>query len=478
MSSLSPFKRTVLQDWLSPDQPSTMKVTTGKLLSVEEMESRVPSLTHMVGQTYANSKGKSDKKQVPYGIPQFLLAFGLDASSPKPIKLNEQGSAFPNLFVQLFVNAAHARFGQNYIGSIRQLVLDMAVSDKTSFFGPEKANAKSAADSLLKTRFGGGAASREGADSLLLLKTPCGGGAVSRQGADSDTQEAEATSAESVDLETSNWTHVVCSLDATNIVDKRTYKRDPKMTKLKSIAGTGIGDINRKALGSWCSRNGITGTRTIQKDLVCHKILTFVTNMERMQAGVGEGAKSSGNFNRYRGINVLIGERMRPHINQLGNLPSRDELDAGSKTNQQFFTNFVAEYNKRDVPFYDTLHHELEWKTQKPKPKMFSDITWKKAADAMTSLSTDYDKSFSMWKQSGRHDQAIPLPFNDFSKNRTILYLHLSVYEIKDLLSKVTSEYYDTPNTIHQCHALAQYPSCFLFTRGSFGGRFSRLYCW
>ena len=106
MSSLSPFKRTVLQDWLSPDQPSTMKVTTGKLLSVEEMESRVPTLTHMVGQTYANSKGKSDKKQVPYGIPQFLLAFGLDASSPKPIKLSEQRSAFPNVFVQLFVNAA------------------------------------------------------------------------------------------------------------------------------------------------------------------------------------------------------------------------------------------------------------------------------------------------------------------------------------------------------------------------------------
>jgi hypothetical protein len=131
--------------------------------------------------------------------------------------------------------------------------------DKTLFFGPQKVNAKSAADSLLKTQFGGGAFSRQSANSLL--KTPCGGGAVSRQGANSDTQEDNATSAESVDLETSNWMHVVCSLDSTNIVDKRAYKRDPKMTRLKSIAGTGIGDINREALGSWCSCNGIiTGT--------------------------------------------------------------------------------------------------------------------------------------------------------------------------------------------------------------------------
>jgi hypothetical protein len=139
----------------------------------------------------------------------------------------------------------------------------------------------------------------------------------------------------------------------------------------------------------------------------------FVTNMEQMQAGVGAGAKSSGNFDRYRSINVLVGEQIRAHINQLRNLPSRDELDA----------NFVAQYNKQDVPFYDTHHHELEWTTQKPKPKLFSEITWKKASDAMSSLSTDYDKAFSMWKQSSRHDQAIPLPFNNFSKNWTILYL-------------------------------------------------------
>jgi hypothetical protein len=169
--------------------------------------------------------------------------------------------------------------------------------------------------------------------------------------------------------------------------------------------------------------------------------------MERIQVGIGEGTSgaasgnATGNFDRYRGINVLVSERMRPHMNQLGNLPSRDELDAGSKTNQRFFTLFVEEYNKRNVPAYDTLHHDLEWTTQKPKPNVFSEITWKKAADSITSLSTDYDKAFSMWKQSGRHDQAIPAPFKDFSKNRTVLYLHLSVYAIKDLLSKVTSEY-------------------------------------
>ena len=176
------------------------------------------------------------------------------------------------------------------------------------------------------------------------------------------------------------------------------------MTRLKSIAGIGIGDINQKTLGSWCSCNGITGSQTSTKDMVCKNIITIVTNMEQIQVGIGEGTSgisgnTTGNFDCYRGINVLVGKQMRPHINQLGNLPSRDELDAGGKTNQQFFTHFVEEYNKRDVPAYDTLHHDLEWTTQKPKPNIFSEITWKKAADAMTSLSTDYDKVFSMWKK-------------------------------------------------------------------------------
>jgi hypothetical protein len=60
--------------------------------------------------------------------------------------------------------------------------------------------------------------------------------------------------------------------------------------------------------------------------------------MEQLhQAGVGEGAsKASGNFDRYRGINVLVGEQMRPHINQLGNLPSRDELDQAVKPTSSF----------------------------------------------------------------------------------------------------------------------------------------------
>jgi hypothetical protein len=65
----------------------------------------------------------------------------------------------------------------------------MAVLQKSLFFGPGKVNAKVAADTL--------------------FKTSCKGAAISKN---SDTHEEEATSAKSVDLETSNWMHVVCVL--------------------------------------------------------------------------------------------------------------------------------------------------------------------------------------------------------------------------------------------------------------------------
>jgi hypothetical protein len=45
-----------------------------------------PTLAHMVGQANAQAKGKSNKQQVPYGIPEFLHAFGLDISKDNQLK--------------------------------------------------------------------------------------------------------------------------------------------------------------------------------------------------------------------------------------------------------------------------------------------------------------------------------------------------------------------------------------------------------
>jgi hypothetical protein len=71
------------------------------------------------GQANAQAKGESNKQQVLYGIPEFLIAFGLDELSLKPANLSEEIFTSPNLFVQqLFVNAAHKSFGESYIGSI------------------------------------------------------------------------------------------------------------------------------------------------------------------------------------------------------------------------------------------------------------------------------------------------------------------------------------------------------------------------
>jgi hypothetical protein len=39
-------------------------------------------------------------------------------TSPKTTNSSEEIFASPNLFIQLFVNAAHKSFGDNYIGTI------------------------------------------------------------------------------------------------------------------------------------------------------------------------------------------------------------------------------------------------------------------------------------------------------------------------------------------------------------------------
>jgi hypothetical protein len=171
------------------------------------------------------------------------------------------------LFVQLFVNAAHVRFGENYIRTTQQLVLDIAVLAKTSLFGPKKADVKAAADSLLNMRVG------------------CAGSPGGRPGAATSKQE-EATGSPGetpkalVDLEASTWNHAVCSLEPTNLVKKK-FRKYSKMTRVKSIAGIDIGHINWKQLGAWCSCNGISGTGSVNKDVLCKNIVIFVSNMER-----------------------------------------------------------------------------------------------------------------------------------------------------------------------------------------------------
>jgi hypothetical protein len=73
MSSCS-IKQIVLQDWLLPEQSSTMKVTPGKLLTNEEMESRVPStLAHIVATPNQNGNPTSNRSRMGFPYSSVLL---------------------------------------------------------------------------------------------------------------------------------------------------------------------------------------------------------------------------------------------------------------------------------------------------------------------------------------------------------------------------------------------------------------------
>jgi hypothetical protein len=186
-------------------------------------------------------------------------------SQPTQEKKTDQSK---NMFLQLFVNAA--------LESLTLVAFDSwfwmlpSRTKLSSVFGPEKTNAKAAADSLLKTR--------------------ASSGTISVQSNDTGTQAEEATGSPlESPVDNSDWNNVICTIEAANLVEKK-LRAKPKMIRLRSIAGIGTGDINRKQLGSWCSHNGITGTRYIAKDLACKKIILYILNMEQIQAGLGEAS--------------------------------------------------------------------------------------------------------------------------------------------------------------------------------------------
>ena len=147
----------------------------------------------------------------------------------------------------------------------------------------------------------------------------------------------------------------------------------------------------------------------------------------------------------------MFGDVVRPELATLGSAMSREDLDAGKKQDEDFFSLVAAEYNKKGVMSYDAnAFPSIPWGNHYA-PYNFSPIDWKKARESFKALCNEYDIAFKHWKISGFHGD-IPVdmdlielteiaekPYSDFiKKNTSLLYMHQFVYQFPDILTKVS----------------------------------------
>jgi hypothetical protein len=160
------------------------------------------------------------------------------------------------------------------------------------------------------------------------------------------------------------------------------------------------------------------------------------TNHERAAAGlatVGNGTPVRGSIVKTRLMNVIFSDLMVPKLVAAGGELSRADLDQGVKSGEVFWAEVVVEYNKRDVPAYGKLAHDLPWTAaSKPNPAAFKEITATKASESYKKLTKEYDAAYGNWKKSGNHQ-----PFSDFTNDMAIRYFHEFAFALPNILSIV-----------------------------------------
>ena len=265
--------------------------------------------------------------------------------------------------------------------------------------------------------------------------------------------------------------------------------RKTTSTRIKSIKGIDMKNINCINLRSFAKSIGLKNYRANNKHDVCISILGYIeaagnvpvtspeTSIEippliagvpppvdecALQVPAGTGKSNRSIINRRRFINLLFSDMCRPGLALRGQSLNKDDLTAGLKTDQRLHELVSTEYNNKDVLSYGRNAFPNMKKGRNCDATIFDTITWQKSLSSFTSLCSEYDACFFNWKKSGHHGDfpeepdAVPgsvkLPFEEFVRgNNSLLYLHEFVFSFPDVLSKVTCKI----KNVHTMYALS-----------------------
>jgi hypothetical protein len=180
---------------------------------------------------------------------------------------------------------------------------------------------------------------------------------------------------------------------------------------------------------TFCQKNGVKlvgggSVRQSSKDVLCERTLANIDDPEGAQKD-GESPSSkkkvaeSGKVNRFRLLNVLFGDSIRPRLHERARNLHKNEMTLGRKTGQSFYEVVVDEYHSLDIDDYDEQQFPGIVKLSATnKPSVWTPINWQKAKEMTNTIFLEYEKACVRWKQSGNHHGEFnEKSFSDFANN-------------------------------------------------------------
>ena len=228
---------------------------------------------------------------------------------------------------------------------------------------------------------------------------------------------------------------IVVEQSGSFLIQKTRGDNEPEYSALKEIKGIPVVDIKVGALRAFCVRIGLKGQGRATKQEIVHKLLEFKATPPPSSSEKAAGTKKAP-VNRYRFVNVLFGDTIKPMLNERGKSLTKDDLTAGKLGDQDLFTAISNEYNGTKDE-YGIIHESFkELVPSRQHPKVYEPMDWTQAKRCFRDFLWDYEKSVSNWKVSGTHEDyddnlektitVIDKPFESFVNNNSSLkYLHL-----------------------------------------------------
>ena len=241
-------------------------------------------------------------------------------------------------------------------------------------------------------------------------------------------------------LQGATFADVEVGTEAIYMVDKRNKEA---FSRLKSIRGKAVADINMKILRNWAVSLNIQMKKQFNKLKVIKCILVAKSYFERTNGSNNHNLTDESNpaprnhINNVRFINALAKENVKGLLLQRGAQKSRADLDNGSDPDAPLWEAIVDAYNNRDDDDMLVIRWSITW-ARAPEPDRFHPINVAKAQTTLKSLSSAYEKAFSNWKKSGWHEGIETKPFHDFVGSTNYLdYLHCLLQETDGLLEVI-----------------------------------------
>lgn len=210
--------------------------------------------------------------------------------------------------------------------------------------------------------------------------------------------------------------------------------------KIETICGKDISEFKVAQLRILCQAFKIQGYKSVGKDALVVMLNTYASNRTAYDVDKVPATRPRKTIHTvFRLLNILFSDEFAENFHQLGDRPSRSELDRNSNTSlsETFWKSVVPAFTTIGSNYNDVLFYDEIILAENVNPALTQQLDWKALRQIWQDTHSNYRKSFSQYTRSGNGDNN----FINFCHGRIdVYYLYKHLQQRPQLKTVVNQE--------------------------------------